>query len=442
MTSKWRIATAAMALTALAGCGVFKGGGKKTPTVGDRIPILVSESDAKLDPAIAGLQVLLPNPEANSEWAQSSGNASKSMGHLALGGTVSRAWTATIAAGSNRSPLASTPVIAGGKLYVVDINAMLHAFDATTGAVLWTVPVAKGDENKPARFGGGASVDSGRVYTTDGLGDVVAFDAGTGAEIWRVKPGGPLRGSPTVEGDQLYVLSQDNQLFALSTADGSQKWNSSGSLESQGVFGVAAPAVARSTIVAGFSSGELNAYRYENGRTLWGDALSRTSITTSVSSLSDIDADPVIDGNQVYALGQGGRMVALDLASGQRIWEQNFAGISTPWLAGEWIFVVTDESKLYCLQRSTGKVRWISQLRAFKVEKKKKKKGPLTWYGPVLAGNRLVLTNSLGEVTFASPTDGTIGQVVDNKEAFGLGPVVANNILYTLDAKGRITAYR
>ena len=200
--------------------------------------------------------------------------------------------------------------------------------------------------------------------------------------------------------------------------------------------------MARSTIVAGFSSGELNAYRYENGRTLWGDALSRTSITTSVSSLSDIDADPVIDGNQVYALGQGGRMIAADLASGQRIWEQNFAGISTPWLAGEWIFVVTDESKLYCLQRSTGKVRWISQLRAFKVEKKKKKKGPLTWYGPVLAGNRLVLTNSLGEVLFVNPADGALGQVIDNKAGFGLGPVVANNTLYTLDEKGRVTAYK
>jgi len=442
MTSKWRIATAALALTALAGCGVFKGGGKKTPTVGDRIPILVSESDAKLDPAISGLQVLLPNAEVNGEWAQSGGNAAKSMGQLALPATVSRAWSATTVAGSNRTRLASSPVIAGGKLYVVDVDAMLHAFDAASGASLWTVPVAKGDGNKPARFGGGASVDGGRVYATDGLGDVVAFDAGTGAEVWRVKPGGPLRGAPTIDGDQLYVLSQDNQLFALSTADGSQKWNSAGSLETQGVFGVAAPAVARSTIVAGFSSGELNAYRYENGRTLWGDALSRTSITTSVSSLSDIDADPVIDGNQVYALGQGGRMVALDLASGQRIWEQNFAGISTPWLAGEWIFVVTDESKLYCLQRSTGKVRWISQLRAFKVEKKKKKKGPLTWYGPVLAGNRLVLTNSLGEVTFASPADGTIGQVIDNKVPFGLGPVVANNTLYTLDSRGRVTAYR
>ena len=36
-------------------------------------------------------------------------------------------------------------------------------------------------------------------------------------------------------------------------------------------------------MIAGYSSGEINAYRYENGRTLWGDALSRTSISTAVA---------------------------------------------------------------------------------------------------------------------------------------------------------------
>src|SRR3546814_12961384 len=92
-----------------------------------------------------------------------------------------------------------------------------------------------------------------------------------------------------------------------SQADGKISWTESASLESQGVFGVAAPAVAQGSIVAGFSSGELNAYRYENGRTLWQDALSRTTISTSVSSLADIDADPVIDQGRVYAVGQGGR---------------------------------------------------------------------------------------------------------------------------------------
>ncbi|WP_066591370.1 outer membrane protein assembly factor BamB family protein [Sphingomonas pruni] len=442
MTTKWRMPIALVALTALGACGVLKGGGKKTPVLGDRVPILVSESDAKVDPAISGLDVLLPAPVVNTEWAQPGGNPEKSMGHLALGANVSRIWTVSIPAGSNRERLAASPVIGDGKMYAVDVNGALHAFDANSGASLWTVPIAKAEKSKAARFGGGATYDGGRVYATDGLGDIVAFDAKTGSEIWRAKPGPPLRGSPTVVGDQLYTLSQDNQLYALSTANGQQVWSASGSLETQGVFGVAAPAVAHQTVVAGFSSGELNAYRVENGRAIWGDALSRTSISTSVSSLADIDADPVIDDTNVYALGQGGRLVAANLATGQRLWEQNFAGISTPWLAGEWLFVVTDESKLYCLQRSTGKIRWISQLRAFQVEKKKKKKNPLTWYGPVLAGNRLVLVNSLGDMVFASPSDGTVGQTIPGKDGFSLGPVVANNTLYVLDGRGRISAYR
>ena len=44
---------------------------------------------------------------------------------------------------------------------------------------------------------------------------------------------------------------------------------------------------------------------------------------------------------QLLIDAKGGRIVALELATGQRLWEQNFAGISTPWVAGDWLFVVT-----------------------------------------------------------------------------------------------------
>ena len=60
----------------------------------------------------------------------------------------------------------------------------------------------------------------------------------------------------------------------------------------------------------------------------------------------------------------------------------------------------------------------------------------------MLAGGRLALTNSRGEIAFASPTDGSVGQVIETKTPFTLPPVVANSTLYTLDEKGRITAYR
>ena len=114
------------------------------------------------------------------------------------------------------------------------------------------------------------------------------------------------------------------------------------------------------------------------------------------AALTDVDADPIIDQGRVYALGQGGRMAAYELVTGQRIWELNLAGISTPAVAGEWIFTLTDDARLLAIARNTGRVRWITQLERYRNEEKRK--GPIFWTGPVLAGNRLWVANSRGEV--------------------------------------------
>lgn len=440
MNKKLTLPLAALALTALGGCGIFKGGDKKTPVVGNRVPILVAESGTDVDPALAGQDVLLPAAAPNDSWSQPGGSASKAMGHLALADQPTRAWSVKIPGGNTRVRLGAAPVVAGGRLYVVDVEGVVHAFDASTGAAVWKSPTAKGEDKQPARFGGGVSIEGDRVFATNGLGEVVAFNAADGAELWRAKPGGPLRGAPGVGLGDIFVLSQDNQLFALNAADGKTVWTQSGSLEAQGVFGVAAPAIAQGTVVAGFSSGELNAYRYENGRTLWGDSLSRTSMSTSVSALADIDAEPVIDQGRVFAVGQGGRMVSLEIVSGQRIWEQNIAGISTPWLAGEWLFVVDSEARLFAMARGTGRVRWIGNLGRWRNEKKKK--GPIGWVGPVLAGNRLWALSSQGTIAAVNPADGSVAARIETKGSFTLPPVVANSTLYTLSDEGELSAYR
>jgi outer membrane protein assembly factor BamB len=255
-----------------------------------------------------------------------------------------------------------------------------------------------------------------------------------------VKPAGPLRGSPTIGFNAVYVMTQDNQLQALNSADGTVLWSESGSQGQAGVFGVAAPAAGQGTVIAGYSTGELVAYRYENGRTLWSDALARTSISTQVGILTDVDADPIIDRGRVFALGQGGRMAAYDLVSGQRIWELNLAGISTPAVAGDWVFTLTDDAKLLCIQRATGKVRWLTQLMRYRNEEKRK--GPVFWTGPVLAGNRLWVANSEGEVASAAVADGTVTEFAKLGSSVSLAPVVANGVLYVLDDGGKITAYK
>ena len=436
-----RAVTAAAMVALLAGCDIIGGkkGGPKTPVVGNRVSILTNEQGVEVDPTLADVTVTLPEAVANDQWSQPGGGPSKAMGHLALSASPATAWTSSIEGSTPRARLASSPVIANGKLYVIDAGAHVIAFDAASGAKLWQTPLPAEGSGR-ALFGGGVSIVDDKLYASTGVGDVAALNAATGAILWKKRPGGPLRGAPTLANGHVYVMGQDNQIFALNQSDGEVQWTDSGTLQVTGVFGVAAPAAAQGTVIAGYSSGELTAYRYENGRTLWGDALSRTSISTAVASLTDIDANPVIDRGRVFAIGQGGRMASYELVSGQRLWEINIAGISTPWVAGEWVFVVTSDAKLLCVARATGKIRWISQLRRW--EKEKKKTRAIRWTGPVLAGGRLILVSTHGDLNYVDPATGAVQSAIDMDKSMSLSPVVANNMLYILADNGKLTALR
>jgi len=437
--------TAPLALVlavSLAGCGVFGGKDKpKTPTLGNRIPILSRvDTGARVDPLLASISVIVPPAAANPDWPQAGGTASKSYGNLELAANPGRSWTAQVAGSDNKQRLAASPVVGGGQLFVMDTAGVVSAFDAQTGAKRWSTGFSLKGDGQTSIYGGGASYADGRVYITTGLGEVAALDATNGSIVWKVKPAGPLRGSPTIAFNSIFVMTMDNQIYSLNAADGAALWNEAASSGQTGVFGVAAPAAGQGTIVAGFSTGELVAFRYENGRQLWSDALARTSLSTTVGVLTDIDADPIIDRGRIFALGQGGRMAAYELVTGQRIWELNLAGISTPAIAGDWIFTLTDDGKLLCIQRATGKVRWLTQLARF--ENEEKKKNPIFWTGPVLAGSRLWFANSNGQVYSAGVEDGAPVSFAELKNPVTLAPIVAGGTLYVLDDSGRISAFR
>ena len=167
----------------------------------------------------------------------------------------------------------------------------------------------------------------------------------------------------------------------------------------------------------------------------------------------------MIDNGRVFAIGQGGRMVAVELITGQRAWEVNIGGLSTPAVAGDWVFVVTDRAQLLAVARSSGRIRWISQLQGFRrppeqhapstadiaagrTGRVRPGQDPLFWRGPILAGNRLILVSSRGQIVFASPADGTVQQTIEHGTSISLPPIVSNGTLIVLDDEGRLTAWR
>src|SRR3954465_14209252 len=137
------------AALAASGCGVLKKGKAATPVLGQRIAVLTSEGDVTVDPATAALPWAPPEPAANTAWAQPGGNASKSMGHLALGTALARAFTVQAGHGSSLTArLSAAPVVANGRVYVTDSLGAVRAFDGRTGAMYWAsqTPNDRGNE--------------------------------------------------------------------------------------------------------------------------------------------------------------------------------------------------------------------------------------------------------------------------------------------------------
>lgn len=433
-----KITVSLIALTALAACG---GGNKnKNRLPGERIPVLAFEQQLETDPTIADLKVTLPAPHANADWAQPGGSPAKAMHHLALPETLSRAWSASVGKGTSRTAyLLSAPIVADGKLFTIDTEATVQALDAETGRKLWNVTIPK-KETKRLAFGGGIAFNEGKLLVTSGYGIVAALDARNGETLWQVDLQSPFRGAPTFVGNRAYVLTFDNQLFALNAENGEVQWDATGIVENAGILGTGAPAVSADTLVVGYSSGELTALRVENGRVTWQELLTRTGRTTAIGALLDIDASPVIDRGRVFAIGNGGRMVSLELTTGQRIWEVNLGGVQTPWVAGDFVYTVTNEGELVCLTRGEGRIRWLTQLQRYRDVDDEK--GLVTWNGPVLAGDRLILTSSNGYVATVSPYTGDLISARKLGEGSYLPPVVANNTLYIMTNDGRITAFR
>ena len=442
MNGKRSLVILLAASLALAGCGIFKKGNKvRTPTVGERIPILSFETRAEAETELGNVAIILPAPERNAEWSQPGGSGAKVGGHLELAQNPVEAWRASIGKGSSKTArLNAAPVVGGGKVFTVDIQGQVRAFDAATGRLAWSQTLRLEKRGDRAAFGGGVSYGDGRVFVTNGQGLAAAYDATTGEQVWERPLIQPLRGAPAVAGNRVFVLSQDNQLHALDTAKGELLWTVTGTVEVACILGAGAPAVVFDTVVAGFCSGELNALRAENGRSVWQDQLARTGRSTAMAALADIDASPVVDRGRVFAIGHGGRMVALELATGQRVWERNFAGVWTPWAAGEYLYLVTIEGEVLCITRGEGKVRWVSQLDQYR--NVKKKKNAIQWAGPVLAGERLWLTNSNREMVAIDPYEGKTVATLKLKGPAYLPPVVAGGMMYVLTDDGTLTAYR
>lgn len=419
---------------------VLGSGEKKVKLKGERIPVLIAEQQLKPDPAIQDLDVALPEAAANPDWPEPGGNPSHAMQQLALAGSLKEAWRASIGEGkSTEAKHLAAPVVGGGRVYTMDSDSIVRAFNTETGARQWEIDLKSDDVGK-GDLGGGLAYADGQLFATSKYGELIALDAMSGASAWRRALDGPTRAAPTVGGGRVFVVTVDNQLHAVDAKTGQVLWTHAGLSEVTGLVGAASPAYDGGIVVVPYSSGELYALRADNGRVLWSDTLATIRRADSVSGLADIRGNPVIDHDRVVAVGHSGRMVSIDLRSGGRAWEDPIGGITQPWVAGSFIYVLSTDNQIICLTRDDGRVRWLTQLDRWRDPGKKK--NLILWVGPILAGDRLLIAGTNEQLLALSPHTGEITDTVDIGDPVSVPPIVANGTLYILTDAGDLKAYR
>ncbi|MFN7001378.1 MAG: PQQ-binding-like beta-propeller repeat protein, partial [Elioraea tepidiphila] len=149
---------------------------------------------------------------------------------------------------------------------------------------------------------------------------------------------------------------------------------------------------------------------------------------------------PAIDRGRGIVAGAGGVTMAIDMRSGRRVWEREIPGRESPWVAGEWIFMISASEEVAALRRADGRVKWVTPLPRFRDEERRR--NPLTWTGPLLVGDRLVVASSRGEALSLSPYTGEILGRQTLPDGVTVSPVAAAGSVYLLTDGASLVALR
>jgi outer membrane protein assembly factor BamB len=347
---------------ALAGCDTISGwfATKKDPLPGKREALSEFQRGFTADKAAS--RVALPAAVRNAGWPQEGGNPAHLMGHLSANDSLKLAWAVDLGEGGGyRRKILAQPVVANGIVFAMDSDAMISAYSLSAGAKLWrTATVAKDTES--TNVGGGLCWDGGTLFAVNGMSELLAVDPASGAVRWRQNIGVPARSAPTAADGRIFLTTLDSKLLALSPNDGHQLWAYQATAVVTSILGDPAPACAQGVVAAGFSSGEIAVLRGETGAVVWTDGLGILRGKSSLADFLAIKGAPVIVNGQVIATGLGGITVAADLLTGRRVWERRVAGANTPFVAGDWLFLISVDQEVGAINLQDARIAWVNTL--------------------------------------------------------------------------------
>jgi outer membrane protein assembly factor BamB len=422
----------------------FLGKSKKLNLPGERVKLSTTKSDLIVEEKTSKADIVIPEAKVNDGWYKSSGITSSQIGNLYLNTPLQHQASFEVAH-SGDFTLGSTPVIVGNKIFVSSSLGTIDAFDLQTGASLWSNDYyyklqggGRFDFFSSTYLNGGLAFSADTLYATGGLAEVIALKPENGELIWRAKLSSPARSTPLPINNLVIVQTIDNKIFALDVRTGKIMWHHNGISEDLSILATYAPAISGNNVIVQYSSGEIYALNANTGEEVWTSNISsQTNKINTEKHLSGVITSPTVDKGLILAFGSDGTLAALKENGGDIVWKKDIGINKQFWVSGNIIFAITNDNKLVCLDKASGKLKWISDLFAGEEDADTD-----IFYGsPVVANSKVMLIASNGKLlSYDAKTGHKEPDQSVSKEVY-LMPVIANGNLFLLDNSGHITRY-
>lgn len=334
-------------------------------------------------------------------------------------------WYTSAGSGSGKDYLKLVPAISGNAIYTADRKGRVTAVDITNGKKLWST-------NTDYAVTGGPGAGDGIVVIGSRYGDVVALSQIDGQMLWKNQISSEILAAPTIANNIVLVKAVDGKVNAYSTRDGHSLWTYQQVEPNLILRGSSAPQITDHAAVIGFANGNLSKLSLHNGDVDWQQTIAIPEGTFAIQRLVDIDANPYVYGRRIYAATYQGRIMALELSSGQNIWTHDISSYTGITADNAHVYITDAKSHVWAFDPNSGSVNWRQpQLESRNIT------------GPVTQGNYLVVGDAEGYLHWMNKDDGHFAaRLKVNSSGIIATPLVENGVLYVLTKDGHLGAYQ
>lgn len=331
------------------------------------------------------------------------------------------AWKKTLLSSQTSTYMKAAPAIEGNRLFLADGEGKLLSASAKNGQINWSTKT-KNHFVTPAVYG------EQQLYLGNSAGELLAFSAANGAEKWKIKLSDQMLAEAAYAKGIVIVKTADGAISAFSSKNGQALWQYKAVQPELLLQGQGAPIVTGNKVLLGLSTGELLALNLQSGEFYWDQQLADPQGFSEIERMVDVNTTPVVDDTCVYVATYQGNIVALNLQSGEILWQHPFSSYSGLTVDKKYLFATDSNGVLWAFNKRTGSIIWKqSLLRGYMLT------------SPTLFKDDIFVADNSGFLTvFSIDTGEPLARMNVGKKPVYVPPFIIDQHIFILSSDGQL----